>query len=380
MDTSKRVTPKALPVLDRKLAAAASESAKSRKRDLEKEERPTKRRKTEPGPPGMTSRPKKAFLMDSRQSLSREPEVVKRKRGRPRLSSPKRTIKAEEPPIQVQVESTKTQPRNTNGRFERKDDPVKPPVKKADVPVKPVLSRAERAIERGKIKSRLEQQSRGEEDDSNIPARNRKRGNDDDDERSGKRSHVDTYPFHKVLPRPASNFRGGISNPNPLSFAVRAWAYPMLLDESSSEDEKGPVTPEDDLSPPAAIVDLDIGGSRTNPQLSLLTGNPVLPRVAPTFKPSPFTFARRRWASVSVSPGREDDPEAQGQGSSFKGKGRAVERPEGPSDIDSLARGVRYSSISSLSSAHARPPSYSQWPAMSTGQLYDDEVRVILSV
>jgi len=116
----------------------------------------------------------------------------------------------------------------------------------------------------------------------------------------GDRDRGESPPIQKVIPRRASTFKGAtlVSNPNPLRFALRAWANPVLRDESSSsEDEKGPETPEDHLSPPAATI-IDLERDQDFPMSA-----PALPRAPLTFKPSPFTFAKRRWASASVSPG-----------------------------------------------------------------------------
>ncbi|KAF9465019.1 hypothetical protein BDZ94DRAFT_1215347 [Collybia nuda] len=316
--STRRVTHKALPVLDRKLAAAASASTlikvKLKKREDISTERPAKRRKTEPGPGLglMSARARKALAeapRKKRHSLPKPahlPTGEKRKRGRPRLRSPSAEVKIEENASQI-GEDMLPQPRNPNGRFEKK--PRSLSRKKTNIQDSPrtVLSRAERAIERGKAKDR-----EGAEEEKNSTGTwtspRRKRANESDvqfeelpSKRAYRRREENMLPFKKVLPRPASSFKGGrlFSNPTPLSFALQAWAGPMILDESSSEDDGPPVTPEDMQSPPATIVEAESSADLV--LSSILVPAAALPRGALTFKPSPFNFAKRRWMSVSTS-------------------------------------------------------------------------------
>ncbi|TFK44803.1 hypothetical protein BDQ12DRAFT_742260 [Crucibulum laeve] len=302
--STRRVSHKVLPVLDRKLAAAASASApvspvkRGRPRKYERDEdgRPIKKRRIDIARKGTSDTRSKTHDSDPTE------EPVKRKRGRPRLSSPraqkhkfvkiKVRVKEEETTVQL---SPASQPRSTNGRFGKKD-------KNGD----PVSPRAERAAERDKM--------RGDEDDetsapTRISPRNKNKrphSVEDGDGSPRKRPLLqgdmemqEPEPAHRVLPRPASSFRGGrlFSNPNPLSFALHAWASPVVLDDSSSsEDEKPPVTPEEDALSPAADI-----SSPDEPESSSLY-IPVLPRVASIYKPNPLTFAKRRWVSLSTSP------------------------------------------------------------------------------
>lgn len=322
--STKRVTHKALPVLDRKLAAAASASAKSRKHDYDSNERPAKRRKTESGSAAEISpKAKKVIQPNNIESVTAEvPEQpVKRKRGRPRLTSPRAVkvkVKVEEKVAHLQGEDVKGQPRNLNGRFGEKSGSVSS--RKAPSPDLQYNgpSRAERALEREKVKNRND----GEAEDDELKGNGgtwtsprRKRRNDGDVEVDGltelsprKRRYWRRSEFKKVLPRSTTSFRGGklFSNPNPLSFALQAWGGPVILDESSSDDEKPPVTPEDVQSPPASIVEVE---SNPDPDLSissLLIPASALPRSALSFKPSPFDFAKRRWMSVAI--GNVDAP------------------------------------------------------------------------
>ncbi|KAJ7703085.1 hypothetical protein B0H17DRAFT_1041561 [Mycena rosella] len=295
---SRRVNKKALSVLDRKLAAAAavaSASPKSRKRQREEEERPMlKRRKTEPVLRVETSKSQKTkYVKSGRHSLP-GPKVLhtygRHKRGRkPRSPSP--TKSDEEPQSEEAAEEVK-QVEEVVPKVRRK--------KKATTP-QPVLSRAERAEEREKIRRWL--QKKGEEEaedsageDAGVPARKRSSADIDDPEdhpkRKAPRSKEKQLPLQKVLPRPSSGFRGGqlFSKPNPLSYALHAWASPLVSTASSSEDDElPPVTPEDE---PTVDLPLDTCG-------------PAFTSTPSTFKPTPFSFARRRWGSGSTPP-RDD--------------------------------------------------------------------------
>ncbi|KDR75792.1 hypothetical protein GALMADRAFT_68617 [Galerina marginata CBS 339.88] len=306
---TKKVTHKGLHVLDRKLVAAASASSaskyKSKKHQREEEEeeeeerRANKKRKSKPE---QGHRNTKMVTYSSsakrakRASFPDPVEPMQRKRGRPRLSSPKRgavkptQVKVEEPPPEVE-NSILTQPRAVNGRFGKKD-------------------RARRSGEphsqAGSSQSGTQEDSDSDVDEVVKPkwtSPRRKRSNDTMEEleesprkKVPKPAAIEAkpeapLPAQKVLPRPLSGFRGGrlFSNPNPLQFALYAWAGPVVLDESSSEDEKHPETPEDTLSPPACVVASEEETSMFLPPAS------VVPRAPLTFKPSPFAFAKSRW-------------------------------------------------------------------------------------
>jgi len=84
-----------------------------------------------------------------------------------------------------------------------------------------------------------------------------------------------------------------------MNFAARAWANSVMSDDGSSDDDKGPVTPEDSQSPPA-IIEVEMEEWDRGP--SLIVTAPAIP---PAYKPSPFSFARRRWSSLSTSPVEE---------------------------------------------------------------------------
>ncbi|KAG6886164.1 hypothetical protein C0993_000682 [Termitomyces sp. T159_Od127] len=293
--TSSRLSHKSLPVLDRKLAAAAA-SSKKHERDSNSVERLVKRRKIESIKVETSVRTIKHLYKakekhKKRHSLptSIEPPPEKRKRGRPRLNRDALGNPIRVPPrvVNSPVFGAKPQPRNTNGRFEKKASPPK-----QDEPMV-LSSRAERAIERERAKTH------GEEllDEDGMP---RKRTMEDLNlqELPSKRAYHRREPPKRVVPRQTSaiyNSRQLFSNPNPYSFARQAWAGPITLDESS-EDEKAPVTPEDIKSPSATIVE---AGTSEEAIASLPMPASVLPRGASIFKPSPFAFAKRRWTSAS---------------------------------------------------------------------------------
>jgi histone-lysine N-methyltransferase SUV420H len=371
------VTHKALPVLDRKLAAAASASAKSRKHDDDSSERPSKRRKTDsksvvaPSPQAkkaiQTNNVKK--VDNATTEVPGEPPV-KRKRGRPRLTSPramKVKVKVEEKSAHLRDEGAKDQPRNPNGRFVEKNGSA--PMRKIlslDLQ-RPETSRAERAQERERVKN-LNEDADAEGNGGTWTSLRRKRGNDGDRDGDGltefsprKRRYWRRREFKKVLPHPITSFRGGrlFSNPNPLSFALQAWGGPVILDESS-EDEKPPVTPDDVQSPPASVIEVE-----STPDISissLLIPASTLPRGALSFKPSPFDFAKRRWMSVSV--GSVDAPNNRQSANEEEELDNNVPVRSSPPDITNMGN------------SQYRIPSHAGLPWEIDFSSSDEEVRV----
>ncbi|KAJ3909197.1 hypothetical protein F5879DRAFT_984991 [Lentinula edodes] len=295
IEFARKVTHKVLPVLDRKIAAVAS----------------SKRKRSSEGP--VAEEENEHFAKKLKTSVDRTvpkkripiplPEGQKRKRGRPRLMSVPVTVPAL-PPI-VKMEDTeeplhpngfKSQGRRMNGRFERKLSSSSPQ-KGYDLDKSPknaLAGRAQRALEREKAKEIVEREllvKRGLSDGE--IERITKKGKWD-----GSNPHDKEPPLKKVFPKRSTSFRSGnlFSRPNPMSFAARAWANPLVSDDASSEDEKGPDTPEDSLSPPA-IVEVELEDWDRGPSLIV-----TAPAVPPAYKPSPFSFARRRWSSLSASP------------------------------------------------------------------------------
>ena len=211
------------------------------------------------------------------------PEPVKRRRGRPRLSSPRAIAKA-----QVKVEELQddipvvAQPRATNGRFEKKDKSRRKSRECSGVSSTVAKSDDDNDLGQNTRTSRRKRAIDTVEDLEAPPKKKSASERNPGAEVEG--------PVQKVIPRPASGFRGGrlFSNPNPLQFALYAWAGPLILDESSSDDEKQPETPEDGLSLAADIAPPE----DLSPSMFLPS---ILPRAPLTYKPSPFVFAKNRW-------------------------------------------------------------------------------------
>jgi len=304
---TKKVTLKTLQLLDRKLAAAvlspvSRHKSKKHRREAdndeeEAKERPVKRRKSEPEP--VFHKPKvtktySSFVKKSRRVPSPEP-VEKRGRGRPRLSSPRRSYsKVEAEEALTEGKSISGQPRAVNGRFGRKDKLAR----RSGESTSSSRGHGCAASPDGSTNGSINDQHA-----TRISPR-RKRVHDEVEELEEfprKRTAAiekqveEPAAALRVLPRPVSGFRGGrlFSNPNPLQFALHAWSRPVLLDDSSSEDEKQPETPEDDQSPVVEVVESE---EDDLPSLSLSRGSLTL-------KPTPFSFAKSRWNGPSASLG-----------------------------------------------------------------------------
>ncbi|KAK7005611.1 hypothetical protein R3P38DRAFT_3038548 [Favolaschia claudopus] len=283
---SRRVNAKALSVLDRKLAAAAAD-AKSRKRQREEEETRSqlKRRKTEPILRVETSKlHKRTYAKRGRHSIPgtsvlRTYGRASKKAREPRSPSPSPSKEEVDEP---ESDVPKEKPEQPEPQVRKK--------KQATTP-QPTLSRAQRAEEREKVrqwqqkvKAEAEADSADEDEDSASSGHKRSSADVEDlEDRPRKRGYLGKereMPMQRVIPRPSSGFRGGqlFTKPNPLNYALHAWASPLVSTASSSEDELPPVTPEDEPSLPAFTA-------RSSIDL--------------TFKPTPFSFARRRWGSHS---------------------------------------------------------------------------------
>ncbi|KAF8161189.1 hypothetical protein B0H34DRAFT_699818 [Crassisporium funariophilum] len=319
-NVTKRVTNKSILSLNQKIAAAAamasaSTSKQSRKHQREAveepEERSLKRRKSELDPSLKSKVTKtystKAKRLEANPSSVSAPVLVdappKRKRGRPRLSSPKRIVKsavkleesaeAEMPTVVV------IQPRAQNGRFGKKDRSWRKSREMSGTTGK--SSQTERSPEKGDSMGGTRTSPRRKRSGDHLESEESPRKRVAHDYLPTRKEKQDEGPAQKVLPRPASGFRGGrlFSNPNPLRYALHAWAGPVILDDSSSssDDEKHPETPEDDLSPAADIVspEEDVSTPLFLPQPL------IVPRAPLIYKPTPFAFAKNRWNSGSTS-------------------------------------------------------------------------------
>ena len=304
--SSKRFSKKSLSIVNNKLAATASASTKPRKCDDDLNERPTKRQKVERSSKAESeAKVKKVVLQadDKKQPSLSAPPGAKRRRGRPRLSSPRRAVKLEEKVVQING----PQPRNSNGRFEKKIRVGKRPLSTVNPPIvispSETVSKREAAVgdpvaDEGTTRAAATwaspRRKRSSDAKVHLGLQSKKRGL-----RSDRVIDETLEPFKKVLPRPRSNFKGGklFSNPNPLSFALQAWAGPMVVDESS-EDEQPPVTPPEEDNPSLMVVEVDATSNLSAP---LLFPPPSIAFGPLTSKPSPFHFAKRRWVSTSSS-------------------------------------------------------------------------------
>jgi len=283
---TKKVTSQGLSMLDRKLAAAAASTAtskKGKKRLLAEEEEeeqaeeqpPAKRRKSLPEP--MIHRPRvtKTYSTSAvrRRRASPVPELPK-KRGRPRLSSPRYRpkVKVEDSSLVVEKPALE-QPRAINGRFGRKDKSQ---------------SKDNDDDEAAKPTRTSPRNKRTSDDVEDLDESPRKKSS----KRATEKEAETAAPSQKFLPHPTSGFRGGglVSNPNPLKYARHAWSAGSLASSSSSssEDEKHPDTPQDDHSATADIVDPE-------DLASFISVPPVLVRVPLAYGPSPLNFAKSRW-------------------------------------------------------------------------------------
>ncbi|KAK7053347.1 histone lysine methyltransferase Set9 [Paramarasmius palmivorus] len=299
VDAMRRVTQKALPTLDRKLAAAANSKRKRQSEDEDPNEKPAKKAKI-----AESATPKSAKNKAQKAKPVSEPEPPKRKRGRPRLTSPRAQknkqqqstviVKMEEEEISLNSIGFKDQPRKTDGRFEKKSGKSSP--QKIYIPgsaeSSPGKTREQRALEREKQKARLEKEGKNKRSSEGGDA-----GLEDSPLR--KKSKHEEPPPLRMYPRPSLVNRGSnlFSKPNPMRFAARAWAGPLVADDgTSSEEDKGPVTPEDSAA--------------SSPAIEVVDADPA-PLAAPslTYKPSPFNFARRRWSSQSRP--QTEEPVAQ---------------------------------------------------------------------
>jgi [histone H4]-N-methyl-L-lysine20 N-methyltransferase len=332
--STRRVTQKALPALDRKLAAAAS-SLKRRERSRENspKDRPSKKRKTERvNRVEMSAKARQTLLGKSGTRTARpSPRSVKnrkdddegQKRSRLRVASGRQVSPIDaDNSVKLKSLAVQSQPRDSNGRFGKKGNSNNIFMRKkfTTKPSNGGLSRAQRAIERGKVKLWLErkeeEESESDGDASVSTTRKRSRESDNDEEESTAKkiskntndSDNSSQPnvTHATLPAAHSSLRfkgmGMSLTPNPMSFARRTWVSHAIPSESSAEDTEVPRTPDDnplllqddDAPKPLSILTQDI--LRVSPNASRR-----IPMGELTFKPTPFNFARRRWASIGSS-------------------------------------------------------------------------------
>jgi histone-lysine N-methyltransferase SUV420H len=420
----RRITAKTLPVLDRKLSAAAKNPLKSRRRDSPVDEPPAKKRKTETKTKVAMSAKAREVLAGSGRTRSGRHSVpstkaqesdVKKPVGRPRSKTPPpRTftpvtksvpmiktgsisapVEPEKAPMRNQLprpwsRPTKStvvahQPRDGHGRFGTKESTNGKFMRKK-VARNSANSRAQRALERNKVRSRLdgdddgpEEQETAEEQDEEVEAplrsingRERKRRKDghlEPRDSPNKKSRLDYDEEPDSISTPYRNSSFGIyqsadkrvgtlgyHRPNPMSFARRSWVSKvdqleaMLSSETSTAD--GAASPSTNIeSTDTQSWQKSFHRSSNAKDGTGLTAQP--PAGALTYKPTPGNFAKRRWASdtwvSSVSRGSschsnqsdaEDSPESSDNDDGFA-----------PIDVD-----IDYSSrFSKYYNTHPRP-------------------------
>lgn len=195
------------------------------------------------------------------------------------------------------------QPRAQNGRFGRKDKALKKATESASA------SRSPRTRSEKKPDSSSTAQSAW-----TSPRRKRPVDGASDDQdgspRKTARTVAEEQPenIQKVLPRRSSGLKLGslLSNPNPMRFARHAWKGPVLLDDSSSEEEStvGPETPEDLPSPAPDVITIEDDDEDGEFSTSTLLLALPTARAPLTYKPSPHAFSKRRWDSLNKLPER----------------------------------------------------------------------------
>jgi hypothetical protein len=161
----------------------------------------------------------------------------------------------------------KDQPRDISGRFNKKPNRILSPNQPR--------TRAERARDRDMVKT-LHQPVKVEDHHGSSSVRSLKR--------------------KKVHPRPTL-FRGAslFLRPSPLNFALKAWAPPFSTEA---------LAPSSVISTVPEVIDITEEVVATTMTISTDSSTMRLPSF--TMKPSPFSFARRRWSSVP-SPSRSDE-------------------------------------------------------------------------
>lgn len=379
----RRITAKTLPALDRKLSAAAKNPLKSRLRDSPIGEPPAKKCKTETTKTKVTMSAKSQEVLagsgrtrsgrHSVPSTKAQESDTKKPIGRPRSKTPPprtfapiaksvpvvRTVSVSAPvesqraPMRNQLprpwsrpsKSTVVahQPRDGHGRFGTKES-TNGKFMRRKVTRNSANSRAQRALERNKFRSRLEGDVADDDDDApevkleeqdeeleaplrSINGRERKRRKDvhlELRESPNKRSRSDSDEESDSTPAPYRNASFGIyqfahkrfatlgyHRPNPLSFARRSWVSKIDVMPNPETGLTGTVDGSTSLT---SIESTDTPAWQKSFYRSANTKDgksfdlPIQPPAgALTYKPTPGNFAKRRWASdVWVSSASHD--------------------------------------------------------------------------
>lgn len=337
--SSRKVSARVLPALDKKLAAAIKSPLKSRRREFAVEEPPAKKQKTDRGAKDIVS--SSGRTTSGRHSLPstkvRE-HSEKRPVGRPRLTTPphrtatvtKTTVKIES--VSAPVDSRKffnrpppprpksnksmvaaDQPRDGSGRFGIKEATGgKYQRRNTNTPD----SRAQRALERERMRAQLEARTAASGDESddesdnegevetplrNLNGKERKRRKEvgfELRESPRKKTRVGQDDDKNQL-TPSRTYVYG--KPNPFAFARRSWApkpRPALEVSSDSEIE---LLDGSSKSVKRTVTFESETGQDWRAHLVTSTAQEMQEEVSPitalTLKPTPFTYARRRWSS-----------------------------------------------------------------------------------
>lgn len=289
--------------------------------------RPLKRRKTDPMPiskpkvtrtySGLSGRPQVTRTYMSAAKRMRSPlrsaksmlsDSPKRKRGRPRLMAPtvvRRSLRANAKSDDGSDVGVVSQPRSINGRFGRKNrmGSYSASASASQSPGKgqkrKLTDRDERAAAREKRSREMEMEAEG-----------------DQEEDAEKDDAAHRVSEERAVRRSGNPAGGGFHgtrlsfNPNPMRYAMRAWAGTVRLEEhgpcsssSDDEDEKHPNTPEDAQSVDAvAIADSTHADDDEGPvedELPVYIPSSDFMRGASlTCGPSPMALARKRWNSL----------------------------------------------------------------------------------
>lgn len=253
------MTKENLPVIDRQIAAASTASSqKSKKRLPEPEpERNAKKPRVDHPEPKVVLHKAKVIITYGRADKRRAISLT------PQKTSPGKV--KQEDPVGGAEKVPQTQPRANNGRFAKK-------FKIAGI-----------LVQNKNIPFSTSPQKRRNEEMEDLEASPRKKSAHAD-----KEDEEDLPMIQKV--RRSSGFHAGrlFSKPNPQQFALKAWSNMAVPDDSSvsSEDDINPITPEDNLSSRADVVDpceAEIN-SFSHPRASLSCINP-----------SPHVYAKNRW-------------------------------------------------------------------------------------
>ena len=338
--STRKVSAKVLPALDKKLAAAIKSPLKSRGREFAVEEPPTKKQKTDGSTKDIVSGSDRTTRgRHSLPSCKIRELNEKRSIGRPRLTTPpprtttttKTIVKIES--VSAPVDSRKvsnrpppprpksnksivvaSQPRDGSGRFGIKETTGGKYQRKN---IKTPDSRAQRALERGKVRAQLEARTAESGDESNdesdgdeieipqsINERGRKRRKEVSyglRESPRKKTRVSQEDdVGKNQPTPPRVYVYG--KPNPFAFARNRWApKPPPAPEVSSDREMKML----DGSLKSVKHTVSFGSETSRDWRAHLVTSTVQegvkeghsPVAALTLKPTPFNYAKRRWSS-----------------------------------------------------------------------------------